>query len=145
VTPIHFGYGGAGPWVPPPYLDASFQVELDVTAEGRTKLALATTHVALLDARGEPVAGDVGAFEVREARAHFGRRASYAFYDSPIFSGTIAPGTRTRLLIGGKLGVRLETILAAAPVAGRVTLLAAEVPVEIELGPGVFGGAWPTA
>lgn len=146
VKPIRLGFGGVGPWIPPPMLDASFGIELDLGNDGPGPIALAVRGVTLVDARGEAVARDAGAIEVHEARTRFGGPASYAFHDSPSFGGVLAARARTRLLLGGGLDLRLDEVLRAAPVAGRVTLAADDLHLEIELaGAGVFQGVWPSA
>ena len=143
LRPVSAGFGGVGPYMPPPQPD--LWVVLFVDLEAAAPLSgVEVTEVELLDAEGKVIARGKPPWSLRrdtttDATA---RRQDFAEHGSVPYDGTVQPGTPLRLRVRALLDTRTEALPKPGPVRYRARLRAADDPGMSVEGP--VHGPWAT-
>jgi len=143
VRPVSAGFGGVGPYIPPPQPDLFVVLFVEVEAAA-PRTGVEVTSIELLDADGKVIARAKPPFELRRDTVSdpAARKADYAEYGTVPFDGTIEPTRPLRLRVHAVLDARTEALPKPWPVRYRAALRAAGDSVTSIEGP--LQGPWPT-
>ena len=143
VRPVSAGFGGVGPYIPPPQPDLFVVLFVEVEAAA-PRTGVEVTSIELLDADGKVIARARPPFDLRRDTVAdpAARKADYAEYGTVPFDGTAEPGRATRLRVHAVLDARTEALPKPWPVRYRAELRAAGGSVSSVEGP--LQGPWPT-